>query len=268
MDFATPDILKCPHCGGLRRISCLLSGNDIGSTFWSDFKHDLPSLPSVSPVLKCPVCKKYHFYHRSQIVGDCKSYFNSDFGELSYESLKEALEQLKPQGNDEETLRMMLLWAYNDLYGQMHNVEILPEELQRERHFFRENALALFRLRPEDTLLHAELLRELGDFDKSITILKKICIEQPSKLAITIIQKAANKDANVCIIESGKFSEPRYPTRDSKGYIYNPWKDRIWYWGWVLEQKCNLDYISYRIRSIIDKIKYKLNLIDEYEDEW
>ena len=266
MDFATPDILECPHCGGLRRISYSVF-DVIDDTLWSDFMSDW-SLPSVSRVLKCPVCKKYHFYHRSQIIGDCKSYFNSDFGELSYESLKEALEQLKPQGKDEETLRMMLLWAYNDLYGQMHNVEILPEELQRERQFFKENALALFRLRPEDTLLHAELLRELGDFDKSITILKKICIEQPSMHAITIIQKAANKDANVCLIESGRFSEPRYPTRDSKGYIYNPWKDRIWYWGWVLEQRCNIDYISYRIRYIIDKIKYKLNLIDKYEDEW
>ena len=254
---ATPKILKCPHCGGLRRISCLWSGNDFGRTFWSDFKDDWPNCPSVSRVLKCPVCKKYHFYRHSQIVGDCKSELNSDFGELSYESLKEALEQLNPQGKDEETLRMMLLWSYNDLYGQMHNVEILPEELQCERQFFKENALALFRLRPEDTLLHAELLRELGDFDKSITILKKICIEQPSKLAITIIQKAANKDANVCIIESDKFSETeRFPIKDDKGYIYSPRKD----WDW--------EYIKERFNDIIERMRIKFGWYDDSDDEF
>ena len=257
MEFDNPLILECPHCGGLRRISCLLSGNDSGMTIWSDQKVDLPSMPSTSPVLRCPICKKYHFYNRSQIVGECRTHYDADFGYLSYESLKEALEQLKPQGKDEETLRMMLLWSYNDLYGQMHNVEILPDELQRERQFFRENALALFRLRPEDTLLHAELLRELGDFDKSITILKKICIEQPSIHAITIIQKAANKDANVCIIESDKFSETeRFPIKDDKGYIYSPRKDLNW------------EYIKERFNDIIERMRIKFGWYDDSDDEF
>ena len=252
MIVSNPDILKCPHCGGLRRISSIVTGNNFDMSFWSDFQLDLPCCPSVSSVLRCPICKKYHFFHNSQIVGDCRTYGKSDFGELSYKSLKEALEQLKPKGKDEETLRMMILWAYNDLYGQMHNVEILPKELQQERQFFRENALALFRLRPEDTLLHAELFREMGEFDNSIALLKRICFENPSNHSLTIIEKAAKNDANVCIIESLSSSESRFPIEDSVGYVYYSWKD----WDW--------EYVEKRLNPYIQKVK---NFFVKEEDD-
>lgn len=234
MDFDKPKILKCPHCGGLRRVCALLSGNDIGMTIWSDQKVDLPSLPSISPVLRCPVCKKYHFYHRSQIVGECRTHYNDDFGYLSYESLKEALVELDPKGEKEKELRLMLLWAYNDKYGQMHNVKILPAELESERRFFRENAIALFRLKPEDYLLHAELFREMGEFENCLVVLERIDDNELSKDVATLKEKAHNKDSNVFIVESDKWSDiERFPTKDDEGYIYSSRKD--WDWGYLKE---------------------------------
>ena len=53
---------------------CGVGIDDISETYWSDgYMPDYQ--PTISPVLRCPVCKKYHFYHRSQIVGECRTYF-------------------------------------------------------------------------------------------------------------------------------------------------------------------------------------------------
>ena len=84
---AKPNILKCPHCGRLMRISALMSGNTFDMVQWSDTKCVTPMMESVSPVLKCPVCKKYFFYNRDQIVGSCNTWCNSSWGHLSYKSL-------------------------------------------------------------------------------------------------------------------------------------------------------------------------------------
>ena len=225
-------------------------------TIWSDQKVDLPSLPSISPVLRCPVCKKYHFYHRSQIVGECRTYYNDDFGYLSYESLKEALVELAPKGEKEKELRMMLLWAYNDKYGQMHNVEILPAELVNERKFFRENAIALFRLKPDDYLLHAELFREMGEFDNCLAVLDKIVDNKQSRDYATIRERARSKDSNVFIVESDKWSDTeRFPTKDDEGYIYSSIKD----WDW--------EYIKESLNDIIERIRIKFGWYDDNEDE-
>jgi hypothetical protein len=153
---------------------------------------------------------------------------------LSYESLKEALVELDPKGEKEKKLRMMLLWAYNDKYGQMHNVEILPAELESERRFFRENAIALFRLKPDDYLLHAELFREMGEFENCLAVLERIGDKEHSKDVTTLKEKVQNKDSNVFIVESDKCSETgRYPTKDDKGCIYSSIKD--WDWGYIKE---------------------------------
>lgn len=235
----------------------LLSGNDIGMTIWSDQKADLPSLPSISPVLRCPVCKKYHFYHRSQIVGECRTHYNDDFGYLSYESLKEALVELDPKGEKEKELRMMLLWAYNDKYGQMHNVKIFPAELERERKFFRENAIALFRLKPNDYLLHAELFREMGEFENCLAVLDKIVDNKQSIDYATIRERARSEDSNVFIVELDKFSETeRYPIKDDKGYIYSSIKD----WDW--------EYIKERFNDMIERIRIKFGWYDDSNDEY
>lgn len=255
MDFDKPDILKCPHCGGLRRIIGEEIFDCISETRWSDgYMPDYE--PTISSVLRCPVCKKYHFYDHSQIVGRCRTFRRFDRGYLSYEHLKEALAELAPKGEKEKKLRMMLLWAYNDKYGQMHNVKVLPAELGAERKFFRENAIALFRLSPNDYLLHAELFREMGEFDNCLAVLEGIGDIKHPKLFNALREKAQNKDSNVFIVESDKWSETkRFPTKDNKGYIYSSIKD----WDW--------EYIKEHFNDTIERIRIKFGWYDDNEDE-
>jgi hypothetical protein len=172
--------------------------------------------------------------------------------------LKEALAELAPKGEKEEELRMMLLWAYNDKYGQMHNVKVLPAELGAERKFFRENAIALFRLRPNDYLLHAELFRELGEFENCLAVLDGIGENKQPKLFNTLREKTHNKDSNVFIVESDKWSETkRFPTKDDKGYVYSSIKD----WDW--------EYIKERIDKVISEIRLRFDWYDgEDGDEY
>lgn len=223
---AKPNILKCPHCDGLRRVNALWSGNTLGIIQWSDFKVYYPMLPMISSVLRCPICNKYHLYHESQIVGKCKTEGNSSWGHLSYKSLKEAFKQLKPIGEDEITLRFMLLWGFNDLYGNPANVENLSKEYLEEQEYFTQNAKAIISLCPNNDFLRAELHRELGEFDECINILKQSSdIDKSSTVYQVLLSKAQQEDSKIFIVTQQ--DEDCYNLRepiikDDVGCIYDP----------------------------------------------
>ena len=231
MMISHPIILKCPYCGGLRRIYSIRSGNTIGRTLWSDYKVHLPMLPHVSNVLRCPVCKRYHFYDSSQIVGECRSWGNASWGNLSYWSLKEAMEQLKPVGNDEMMLRMLIHWAYNDLYWKMSELEYYTDDFNTQRPYFIQNALRLISLNPDKPLFCAELYREIGDFDECLKLLSRIKKEDLSAReqgrVVEIKEKAEKQDSMIYAIIVGRNNPTRIPilNDDDTQYIYDPNND-------------------------------------------
>lgn len=262
MDFGKPDILKCPHCGGLRRM-CGMGIDDISETRWSDgYMPDYE--PTISPILRCPICKHYHFYEYSQIVGKCRTYFNSSRGYLSYELLKEALVELAPTGENEKMLRTMLLWVYNDLYWEMPNVEYPTSEFISEREYFIENVKALITLIPDDAVLCAELYREIGEFEKSTSILSQIDKEalpvwDKWKLD-ELIDKVRKRDSNVYLSSKDAYCNSiRYPSLECKEYVYSSIKD----WDWEYIKEC-----FNKIKSkIVGKIRERFGWYDDNEDE-
>ena len=161
-------ILRCPHCGGKKNVHQLMSGNTFGSTQWSDTKHVAPMFPKVSYIQRCPHCKKYFFYTKDVYAGNADDY-SSDLGELPYQNLKEAFEQLQPSGNDETTTRLYILWAFNDLYGNSEIADIPTPEWE----YHLDNVQHLIPLM-SDVLVKAELYREIGDFKKCIELLSTI----------------------------------------------------------------------------------------------
>lgn len=192
-------------------------------------------LPHISKVLRCPVCKKYHFYESSQIVGKCKSWGNASWGKLSYASLKEAMEQLKPTGKDEISLRMMILWAYNDLYWDVANEVCQTKEYLAEREYFIQNAKALMALCPENKNLCAELYRETGEFEQctqyTIDIIVKMENPKTANYLMelqTFLQKAYRRDSKVYAVFHGRDEVTREPVieeDDESQYIYDPNND-------------------------------------------
>lgn len=225
---AKPQILECPHCGGLRRLSSLMSGNTFGMTQWSDAKKYAPMLPQPSLVMRCPHCGKYHFFESKQMVGSCNACGNSSWGELSYASLKEALAQLQPTGSDEIELRIMLIHAYNDLYGGCPGAKSPDEAPAHERLYFERNARKLIKLQPENKIFCAELYRELEEYDQARAILSEITGEEYIlNIAKQIDARAQQKDPRVFVLndKEGHQRLREAVVEDDYGYKYDPKRD-------------------------------------------
>ena len=223
---AKPNILKCPHCGGLRRQSALLSGNTFGAKQWSDAKREFPMLPNTSRVMRCPHCQRYHFYDSSQIVGKCETYGQSSFGNLSYASLKEALAQLRPTGDNELELRIMLVHAYNDLYGGCPGTRKPNEAPAEERLFFEQNVRRVIQIHSDNQLFCAELYREIGEFDQALAILRDISGDDNTRyIAKLMAERAEQCNPCVFVLKQDCSGVLRHAQNDDAVFVYDPKMD-------------------------------------------
>ena len=172
---AHASLLRCPHCGAKKEIMQLASGNTFNSTLWSDTKHIAPMMPSVSYVQRCPECGKYFFRTREVYAGTSNSYGGQD-GKLPLEYLKEALTQLQPTGDNERSLRIYILWAFNDRYGNAEQSAIPSAEWE----YHLDNVYHLLQMEL-DTMFRAELLREIGEFEQAIQLLESLEVKDEMK---------------------------------------------------------------------------------------
>lgn len=172
-------IVKCPYCGTEKELMSLISGNTFGSTYWSDNKRECPMLPTVSPVQKCPGCKKYYLEHKNQQgESDKESY---EKGELSFKELGEAYEQFKSEDMGKEEMVNLYMWlihAYNDQYFRKSSAKA-PKKADKA---FFEHLVLLFIENFDWTtvnnpLMKAELYREAGKMKECEDVLKSIAYE-------------------------------------------------------------------------------------------
>ena len=102
MTLGPPTRLTCPHCGKVKYILSIASGNTFGATHWSDTKHDYPMLKSPSAVQRCPHCGGYFFYEDANPVEcdpevlsekhsalDCESDWPGDAGNVTISEKKD-----------------------------------------------------------------------------------------------------------------------------------------------------------------------------------
>lgn len=119
-------------------------------------------------------------------------------GELNFQEAKEALEQLYEASNEERrlTLRMYVLYAFNDMYGRKGLLYELDSE---DYKYFVENCRELIKMEKIDKTLRAELYREIGDFDQCLAYLDTLepGTEVESKVRDMIRQRALERDRMV-----------------------------------------------------------------------
>ena len=179
------EIVACPFCGKKKELLSLVSGNTFGSILWSDGKHISPMLPKVSPVQKCPRCRKYYIYYKQPTqTADHESFTT---GDLSYKEWKEAFAQFKADLTldnwDKSLIYMRLIQAFNDHYYRgpapaIYTRESVPPE---EEFSYIEKIIIEFIKSTEwkynsNLLLKAELYREIGDFSQCKQTLNTIDI--------------------------------------------------------------------------------------------
>lgn len=200
---------ECPHCGEVKRLSRIVSGNTIGGVRWSDTKSVYPMLPRNSTVQRCPKCGNYYFMDDARTVSPTKNNGSGDFlrafknsssdtGTLCFSEAREALEQLYDSSSDERrfVLRLYVLYAYNDEYGRNVGIGLLEDEV---RPFFIENCLALAEMPQTSGTLKAELYREVGDFGKCLQTLDSLAPAEDYEQSVRerIHEKALQGDAKV-----------------------------------------------------------------------
>lgn len=224
------DLYKCPHCGALKVLRSAYGYTFNCDVRWSDSKQHYPGIHRTSYIQRCPACKKYYFRTEETLYKtDVHCTCDVAWGRLSYHSLREAFEQLSPEGKSEKRLRMILHHAHNDLYGGCEGTRSQTDATGEEQEFFRENAKALIALKnmdnPYDRLLIAELYREMGSFDDAIRILRTsfdyrfyLGLEA---LRTQILERAEICDSRVFVADGDKGCPRKGVISDDVNYIYD-----------------------------------------------
>lgn len=200
MTIDIPLAVECPHCGGIKVLGQIGSGNTIGAELWSDGKQVAPMLSHSSPVQKCPHCG--HYFLLSQV----KNSYRSRDGAVSkndWLSFQEALEanrdlqSLPP--SQAETPIVITVWAYNDIYrnGQTPT----PEQYAAFVEYVRQ-ILVNPKITYRSLLFRAELCREIGQFHACLDTFYYFTPKNETETVIanSIRDKATREESTVYII--------------------------------------------------------------------
>lgn len=192
MTFGPDVILVCPHCRNIFIRHTIGSGNSVGARVWSDGKMLAPMMPILPIIHWCGHCRNYFFIEDAEEVGNApmSSFISGHevidtWDNMEINDYMAAIEtgvfnwrkyKLEQNGKKERErqLRMRLWWKINDtVRNGRHNIEtnvkpVFQENLKRLGQLLEENAA------PDALLTRAEALRELGQTEASISLLKSI----------------------------------------------------------------------------------------------
>lgn len=196
-------VVKCPHCRGEKELFRLMSGNTFETRQWSDGKQISPMLLRLSPVQKCPECGRYYLLSRlseeDSREGDSYSF---ETGWLSFEQALEASHDIvSPSEDEQDTLTVITIWAYNDI---VRNGEE-PSEAQRTMFVeYISKILSNQDMFADNQVLLGELYREIGNYDKCISILSSYVPDNDyvGLVVKSIIEKAKAQDDKVFVLNN------------------------------------------------------------------
>ena len=183
-----PDLVyKCPHCGDFLITGSLLSGNTFGSILYSDGKQYAPMLPTFPDLTVCRNCDRFLRLSDSEEVASLDfveinetkwaTAQRADF--LSIADCSRALDSGYPKDREEEIeIRRLMWWTYNDRVRDGKELFTNQEDESR----WKENLLQFLKiLDPSDTeqlIMMAEIYRNLGEFDRSVSTINKLQNEE------------------------------------------------------------------------------------------
>jgi hypothetical protein len=205
-----PDkLIECPNCKALARVFTLLSGNTFGAKRWTDGKIFAPMLPRPPAITKCRNCGRYFWLSDAKVIGELLLWepeaekIPSEWKaaepvrELSEAEYIEAIKIGMAHNREQELyLRIHAWWASND------RLRFNQDAGEQAQTIFKHSAEAIMNLErllnllditdPDERLMKAEILRELGRFDEAIQLLE---FDFPSKYTsiVTLIRDLARR---------------------------------------------------------------------------
>ena len=168
-------ILKCPHCGTEKKVTFsahLLP--DTEYTYWSDGRVECDGWLETIRTHQCPSCGKFYAFSPSTNLREVNDPCD-DNGQLSYETLKQAIAELSGDDYAESWARLEAWRTYNALYQDSDDIPADEQTFNRDnmlwlRDYFSTNA-------PWFSLLVFELNRLLGFRETCQQMLEKFTFE-------------------------------------------------------------------------------------------
>lgn len=225
MEPTIPIFAKCPECGKEKRLTTNRPYTTQGLKRYSDGYEYFPDCPAISNIQVCRECLTPYFLFQVKIrEAETLEEINDDeiaTGRIPYEEEKELALMEIPDTKDpqkEYLFRTRLLHSYNHAFRGLSadafadlEVEDNMTRTEEDLRIHRDNLSGIIELleksqhpkTDETTLFLSELYRELGNFDKTIELLKDFM--SPNRLimrdAKQILQKAKEKDSAVFEID-------------------------------------------------------------------
>jgi hypothetical protein len=201
-----PERMCCPRCRHVFSYMAVGSYNSFGATFYTDGYIEGPMYDDQGRLFRCPQCHGIGWFDEfaCEDAGeedDFGSVFEAEVGPIPLEHYPDLLDEAPWRGPDEEKyVRIAAFWAMN-MPRRVGAEAPKPFATAEER-----NLLALLeRLgdSPQDTLMRAEILREMARFEDCLEVLKGFDGGELEGIASLIRELAMKGDDRVVAIPEG-----------------------------------------------------------------
>jgi hypothetical protein len=199
-------IKKCQNCGCESAVMTVATCNTIDAKFYSDGFLIGPMYTDVKALFTCPACNKYFWQMSTRKSMPATEYFRDAkrralpeakpvYGPLYEDALHQAPWKTSAQ---EKYLRIRAWWSFNSAYrGKVTKKFIISPEQET-------NLLRLLQLldanNPDESIMKAEIFRELGHFDECLKQLDQPVDDKYRMIVDTIKKLATCKKRQVVTI--------------------------------------------------------------------
>jgi hypothetical protein len=203
----------CPDCGAAVLQYTLRSGNTFGARFWTDGWMEAPMLPDRPGLVKCSRCSGLFWIDEARQMAQVdpmepsrrKSNKFDDAIEPIDPTFEEICAFIASSGLSGEKERYARLRAWRTANHKRRKTRKPPAPLSQAE---KDNLLALSSMSGDDeveqTIMNAEIARELGDFQECLRLLDRPFDEQWQK-AVRTIRRLAR--AGVWSVKEMKLSD-------------------------------------------------------------
>lgn len=205
-------VYECPNCRNLLIKRSISSENTFGAKIFSDGKRIVRMFPEFPNLTKCKKCDTIFWLSKLEAIGTYKSanpdnpkWQKADLAEfLDIDEYNIAIKTGVAENKKEELfIRQRIWWAYNDRYR--NDCKIFIDEDDELN--WRANVNELMNLLDQTDISHsiilAELNRNLGNFEKCISIIESIDNEELNWIKDKFLNECERKNRFVIQLTSG-----------------------------------------------------------------
>lgn len=204
----TDTLFACPCCGHPKKMTPIISGNFFGASLWSDGVGHYPMLLSDPDIIKCELCNSF-FWFKDRLDIEIKEHSKigmkiSKVADKVTQSTVlqyyEAIESNFCKSKEiEKKLRIAAWRRWNDTLRGYSDRTMYS--IPNRRELWKYNLTELLKLldenKDEESVIKAEILRNLGRFDEAKILLKKNHNPKYHNLITQILEFCNNRESSV-----------------------------------------------------------------------